>query len=68
MRPLSSVISTSQTQVVRPRWRGRATAFTWPSVIGRRKVALFDWPIAAMPSPRTASHVAAEQMLSAIAA
>ena len=22
--------------------RGRATAFTWPSVIGRKKVALFD--------------------------
>ena len=65
---LSSLISTSQTQVVRPRCRGRATALTWPSVIGRRKVALFACPMAAIPSPRTASQVAAEQMLSASAA
>jgi hypothetical protein len=36
-------------------------------VIGRRNVALFDWPMAAMPWERTAAHVAAEQMLSAIA-
>jgi len=50
-RSASSVISTSQIQVVRPRWRGRASAFTWPSVIGRMNVALFDWPIAAIPSP-----------------
>ena len=68
MRPSSSLISTSQTQVVRPRWRGRATALTWPSVIGRKKVALFDCPMAAIPSPWTASQVAAEQMLSAITA
>ncbi len=67
-RPWSSLISTSQTQVVRPRCRGRATAFTWPSVIGRRKVALFACPMAAIPSPRTASQVAAEHMLSASAA
>ena len=38
---------------VRPRCRGRATAFTWPSVIGRRKVALFAWLMAAILSPRT---------------
>ena len=67
-RSSSSVISTSQTQVVRPRWRGLAVALTWPSVIGRRKVALFDWPIATIPRPRTSSQVEPEQTLSAIAA
>ena len=37
-----------------PRCRGRAPALTWPSKIGRKKVALFAWPIATMPSSGTA--------------
>ena len=53
-RSESSVISTSQIQVVRPAWRRRAVAWTLPSVIGRRKVAEFDWPTGTLPSDRTA--------------
>ena len=49
------LISVSQIQVVRPRWRGRASAWTVPALIGRRKLAWFDWPIASIPSPLTAS-------------
>ena len=49
--PSSSVKSTSQTQVVRPRWRTVASACTLPEVTGRRKVVLFDWPMATLPSP-----------------
>ena len=37
-RPASSVISTSQIQVDRPRWRGRASAWTPPERIGRMKL------------------------------
>ena len=49
-RPSSSVNSTSQTQVVRPRCLRRASAWTVPSVTGRRKLVWFDWPMAIMPS------------------
>ena len=67
-RPWSSVISTSQTQVVRPRWRRRASAWTVPSRIGRRKLVWFDSPWAVMPSGATASWVASEASDSAIEA
>ena len=43
-RPSSSVISQSQTQVVRPRWRGRASALTCRRLIGRRKRRLVRLP------------------------
>ena len=52
----------------RSRLGGRATAFTWPSVIGRRKVEALDCPIAVMPCSCTAAQVALEQMLSAMTA
>ena len=39
-RPWSSVKSTSQTQVVRPRWSAAASACTVPSVTGRRKLVV----------------------------
>ena len=63
-RPSASRTSASQTQVVRPRWRARASDLAWPSVTGRRKLTLIDWPIAAIPSSSTASAVAREQTLS----
>ena len=37
-RPSSSVMSTSHTAVVRPRWRRRAVAWIVPPVMGRRKL------------------------------
>ncbi len=64
-RPSSSVISTCHTHEVRPRWRTFAAALTWPSEIGRRNVALFDWPTASLPSGVTASLVALEHIASA---
>ena len=48
-RSSSSEISTSQTQVVRPRWRRRATAWIVPSTIGRRKLVWLERPCAVMP-------------------
>ena len=44
--PSSSVKSTSQTHVVRPLWRRRASAWIVPLVIGRRKFVLLDMPVA----------------------
>jgi hypothetical protein len=67
-RPASSVISTSHTQVVRPRCRARATAVIVPAVIGRRKLVRFDRPIAVLPSATTASAVPLVARLSATAA
>ena len=46
----SSVMSTSHTHVVRPRWRRRAVAWIVPPTIGRRKLVWFDRPIAVLPS------------------
>ncbi len=40
----SSVISTSQTHVVRPRWRARATAWIVPPRIGRRNDVWLERP------------------------
>jgi hypothetical protein len=65
-RPWLSVKSTSQTHVVRPRWRARASAWTRPSVIGRRKLVWLLRPIAARPSSATAKWVAIEASDSAI--
>src|SRR3954452_18895724 len=67
-RSWSSVISTSQTQVVRPLWRRRPTAWIVPSVIGRRNEVWLERPWADMPSDETAIHVAAEVIDSAIEA
>ena len=53
--PWSSVKSTSHTQLVRPRWVQRASAVTVPSDTGRMKLVKLDWPMARLPSPRTAS-------------
>ena len=50
VRPASSLKRTSHTHVVRPRCRRVACAWTVPSVIGRRKLVLFDRPIAISPS------------------
>ena len=55
-RPSSSVNSTSQIQVVRPRWRGVPSACTRPLVTGRRKVVLLDWPTAKLPSRPDGDH------------
>ena len=41
-RPSSSVMSTSHTAVVRPRWRRRAVAWIVPPVIGRRKLVWLE--------------------------
>ena len=38
---------------MRPRLRTRAVPFTWPSVIGRRRLALISCPIASLPSSFT---------------
>ena len=43
---------------------GAGADFGWPSVTGRTKLTLIDWPIAIMPSSSTASAVAREQTLS----
>ena len=43
-RPSSSVMSTSHTHVVRPRWRRRAVAWIVPPRIGRRKLVWLDSP------------------------
>ena len=56
-RSSSSVISTSQTHVVRPLWRRRATAWIVPSTIGRRKLVWLESPWAVRPSSWTANHV-----------
>ena len=60
--------STSQIHVVRPRWIGRPATCTVPSVTGRMKVVLFDWPTAILPSSDTTMWVAADASVSAIAA
>jgi NAD+ synthetase len=65
-RPSSSVMSTSHSQVERPRWRRRASACTVPPVIGRRKLVWLARPIAALPSSWTPSQVPTEVMDSAI--
>src|SRR4051794_11090047 len=67
-RPSSSVMSTSHSQVVRPAWRLRATACTWPCVAGRMKLVLFERPTAILPSGSTAAAVATEVTVSASAA
>ncbi len=67
-RSSSSVISTSHTHVVRPRWRRRATAWIVPSRIGRRKLVWFESPWALWPSGATATQVASEVIDSAIEA
>lgn len=64
-RPSSSVRSTSQTQVVLPVCRLRATALTWPSVTGRSIDVSLACPTAICPESQTAAAVALEQMLSA---
>ena len=51
--PSSLVISTSQIQVVRPRWRGLASAWIVPLVIGRRKLMLLDIPTEMLPASLT---------------
>ena len=56
-RPSSSVSSTSQTQVVRPRWTRRAMAWIVPSRIERRKVEWFDMPRPMLPSGKTPTFV-----------
>ena len=48
--PSSLVISTSQIQVVRPRWRGVASAWMVPVEMGRRKFVWLDWPIEMLPA------------------
>ena len=65
-RPSSSVMSTSQIQVVRPRWRRRARAWIVPSVIGRRNDVWLDRPMAALPSGRRRRAVAIDAIDSAI--
>ena len=60
--------STSHTQVVRPLCRRLPTAWTVPSVTGRRKLVLLDSPIAISPCAATATWVAIEAIDSAIAA
>ena len=67
-RSSSSVMSTSQTHVVRPLWRRRAVAWTVPPTIGRRKLVWLDRPCAVLPSSCTASQVATEVSDSAIEA
>ena len=62
-RPSSSVMSTSHTQVVRPRWRRRASAWIVPVVIGRRNEVWFDIPCAALPD-----HVASARIRRRISA
>jgi hypothetical protein len=61
-------MSTSHTQVVRPRWRRRAVAWIVPLRIGRRKLVWLERPCALRPSGATAFQVANEVRLSAIEA
>ncbi len=61
-------MSTSQTQVVRPRWRRRAVAWIVPCRIGRRKLVWLERPWAVCPAGWTARQVANEQIDSAIEA
>ena len=67
-RSASSEISTSQTHVVRPRCRRRATAWIVPSTIGRRKLVWLERPCAVWPRSWTANQVAIEVIDSAIEA
>ena len=53
--PASSAISTSQTQVVRPRWRAWAAAWIVPAVIGRRKLVEVREAADRLPSAATAA-------------
>ena len=52
--------------LARGEWRRLAVAWIVPAVMGRRKVAEFDWPTGTFPSGRTACAVAYEVTLSAI--
>ncbi len=65
--PSSFVNSHSHTQVVRPLCRARHSAYTVPSVVGRRKLVSFCWPLTMFPSCARASQVPSEQKPSAIA-
>src|SRR5436305_11275414 len=65
-RPSSSLISTSQIHVVRPRCLRTASAKIVPWVIGRTKLVWFERPIACLPSRITASPVPTAAKLSAI--
>ena len=67
-RPSSSVTSTSHSHVVRPRCSGRASAWIVPDRIGRRKLVLFESPIACIPCSWTPTNVPIEASVSAIAA
>ena len=50
-RPSESLISTSQTQVVRPRCLATASASTTPEKTGRRNEESFDCPKAPISGP-----------------
>src|SRR5579875_2179298 len=67
-RPLSSVMSTSHTQVVRPECRQVARASIVPPVTGRRELVRFDMPLATLPSAHTTETVEYEVSPSATAA
>ena len=54
-RPSASLICTSQSCWVRPRWSGRATTSTRPSVIERRKLVLLLTPTATRPCSAAAA-------------
>ncbi len=67
-RPSSSAQVTSHSQVVRPRWIGRASAWIVPASSGRRKLVLLERPIAFRPCSWTPRNVPKEASVSAIAA
>ena len=66
MRPWSSCISTSHTQVVCPACLQTAVAWIVPLSIGRRKLVWLDMPTANFPRENTTATVAVEARLSAI--
>src|SRR5262249_46596885 len=66
--PVSFVNSHSHTQVVRPWCLARQSAYTVPSVVGRRKLVSFCCPLTMLPSWALASQVPSEQKPSAMAA
>ena len=67
-RSSSSLKVTSQTHVVRPAVQAHAARVHVPSVTGRRKLVLFDSPIAISPCAATATCVASDASDSAIEA
>src|SRR5262245_11653145 len=67
-RPSSSVSSTSQTHVVRPRCRRRAVPWTAPLPTGRRNEDSLDMPRPTMPSAARPWLVPSDASPSAIAA